>query len=62
MKNLYLLLLNDEEGQGMTEYVLIICLVVMVCFGVFSLFGMHLQAIICRCAENIMLAAQHWNN
>lgn len=39
MKNLFLQLLKDEEGQGMVEYGIIIALISVVAIGVISQVG-----------------------
>jgi len=38
--------LKDETAQGMTEYILIIALIAMVCVGAIKLFGEQINVVI----------------
>ena len=60
MKDLFLTLLNDEEGQSMTEYILIVCLIAMICFAMVKAFGSKVQALFSDAGEKTATAADGW--
>ena len=45
--------LNDESGQGMTEYVLIIALIAVICIVAIRLFGSQIKDLITRSTRKI---------
>ena len=45
--------LNDESGQGMTEYILIIALIAVVCIVGVKLFGAQIKDLIVRSTRKI---------
>lgn len=53
-KNLFLKLLIDEDGQGMTEYALIIALVVVACVVAVRLFGKKIREMFIKAAAELL--------
>ena len=45
--------LNDESGQGMTEYILIIALIAVICIVAIRLFGAQIKDLIVRSTRKI---------
>ena len=45
--------LNDESGQGMTEYILIIALIAVICIVAIRLFGSGIKDLIVRSTRKI---------
>ena len=43
----------DEDGQGMTEYILIIALIAVVCVVAVKLFGAEIQSLISKSVQMI---------
>ncbi len=60
MKDLFLTLINDEEGQGMTEYIIIVCLIAMFCFLVIQVFGTSLKALFRSADTQTITADDNW--
>ncbi len=46
-------LMRDESGQTMTEYILIIALVAVVCVASLKLFGQQIKALIVQSMQKI---------
>ena len=46
-------LLKDEEAQGMTEYILIIALIAVVCVASIKLFGSQIKSLITKSTTKI---------
>jgi len=46
-------LLKNEEAQGMTEYILIIALIAVVCVAALRLFGVQIKDLIVRSTRKI---------
>jgi len=44
---------KDESGQGMTEYILIIALIAVVCVAAIKLFGSQIKDLIVRSTRKI---------
>lgn len=53
---------KDEEGQGMTEYILIVCLIAMICFIAVKLFGEKIKALFGQAGEKVQSAGDGWDN
>ncbi|MFH0948278.1 MAG: Flp family type IVb pilin [Elusimicrobiota bacterium] len=45
--------LNDESGQGMTEYILIIALIAVVCIAGIKVFGVQIRTLIEKSMKKI---------
>ena len=60
MKDLFLALLKDEEGQSLTEYILIVCLIAMICFAIVKLFGEQLVGLFTKAGEKTVTAGEGW--
>jgi Flp pilus assembly pilin Flp len=46
-------LISDEEAQGMTEYILIIALIAVVCVASIKLFGSQIKSLISKATSKI---------
>jgi Flp pilus assembly pilin Flp len=52
-KNMILGRLKNKKGQGMTEYILIIAVVVLIGFAIFSAFGERLKGILGKITDQL---------
>lgn len=46
-------LIREEEAQGMTEYILIVALIAVLCIAVIKLFGKQIKDLISRSTKKI---------
>ena len=60
MRDLFITLLNDEEGQGLTEYILIVCLIAMICFAMVKLFGEKIRDLFTQAGDKTTTAGEGW--
>jgi Flp pilus assembly pilin Flp len=51
-------LIRNEEGQGMTEYIIIVALIAIAAIGVISVFGQNLRALFATSA-NVLAGDQN---
>ena len=51
MMNRMKTLIRSEEGQGMTEYIIIVALIAIAAIGIISVFGQNLRALFATSAN-----------
>ena len=52
---------DDESGQGMTEYILIIALIAVVCIGAIKVFGVQIKELIVDSTSKIRKETKSFN-